>query len=164
MNLGIKLLVAEDDPNLGTILKERGLVLATAESCTGGGIAAAITDIPGSSEWFHGALVTYTNEWKQRLLGVRGQVLETFGAVSHQTVMDMLDGVMAQKGVHLAMAVSGIAGPGGGTPEKPVGTVYVGIAGPGWRFVRKKHFNGFRETVRQRTKNEAIGMMLSKLI
>ena len=149
---------------LGRILKERGLVIATAESCTGGGIAAAMTEIPGSSEWFHGAFVTYTNEWKKRLLGVRAEVLEDFGAVSHQTVMDMLDGVMAQEGIQLGIAVSGIAGPGGGTDEKPVGTVYVGIAGPGWRFVRRKHFNGLRETVRQRTRNEAVGMMLSKLL
>ena len=148
---------------LGRILKERGLVVATAESCTGGGIAAAMTDIPGSSEWFHGAFVTYTNEWKHRMLGVRGDVLEAFGAVSHQTVMDMLDGVLRQKGVDLAIAVSGIAGPGGGTDEKPVGTVYVGVGGDGWRFVRRMHFNGLRDTVRLRTKNAAINMLFQKL-
>lgn len=149
---------------LGHILKERGLTISTAESCTGGGIAAAITDIAGSSEWFTGAFVTYSNEWKTRQLGVSEVTLGKYGAVSPQTVCQMLDGLLEGGGADLGIAVSGIAGPGGGTPDKPVGTVYVGIAGNGWRIIRRMHFNGLRDTVRMRTSNAAINMMIDKIL
>lgn len=149
---------------LGQLLKAKGKVLSTAESCTGGGIAAALTDIAGSSEWFTGAFVTYANEWKMRQLGVNAETLERFGAVSEQTVSQMLDGLLKNGGADYGIAVSGIAGPGGGTPEKPVGTVYIGIAGKGWQIIRRAHFNGLRDTVRLRTASTAINMLIEKLL
>lgn len=149
---------------LGRVLQARHLSISTAESCTGGGIAAAITDIAGSSEWFRGAFVTYANEWKERQLGVPGEILGRYGAVSVQTVSWMLSGLLERGGTDLGIAVSGVAGPGGGTPEKPVGTVYVGIAGRGWQLIRRLHFNGLRDTVRMRTTNAAINMVLERLL
>ena len=150
--------------NLGKLLKARGMVLSTAESCTGGGIAAAITDIAGSSEWFSGAFVTYSNEWKMRQLGVQSTTLETYGAVSAQTVSQMLDGLLKNGGADLGIAVSGIAGPGGGTTEKPVGTVFIGIAGKGWQKIRREVFEGDRASVRAQTVERALAMMLEALL
>jgi len=149
---------------LGIILKARGKTLSTAESCTGGGIAAAITDIPGSSEWFTGSFVTYANEWKIKQLGVSPATLDKYGAVSEQTVSQMLDGLLERGGADFGMAVSGIAGPGGGTPDKPVGTVYVGIAGKGWQLIRRMYFHGLRETVRMRTANAGVNMLIDKIL
>ena len=157
MDINEKIRTASE--NLGKLLKVRGLVLSTAESCTGGGIAAAITDIAGSSEWFSGAFVTYSNEWKMRQLGVLPKTLETYGAVSAQTVSQMLDGLLANGGADLGIAVSGIAGPGGGTPEKPVGTVFIGVAGHGWQIVRRMLFAGDRAAVRAQTIETALAMM-----
>lgn len=111
--------------SLGCELVRRGHRLATAESCTGGWIAEALTSVPGSSAWFEASVVTYSNEAKQHLLGVPGSVLESHGAVSEATVRAMAAGVLARTRASLAIAVSGIAGPGGGTPDKPVGTVWV---------------------------------------
>ena len=153
----------ETSKTLGAELKARGLVLSTAESCTGGGIAAAITDVPGSSEWFSGGFVTYANEWKMRQLGVMAETLEGFGAVSAQTVSQMLDGLLANGGADLGIAVSGIAGPGGGVPGKPVGTVFIGIAGAGWQVIRRVLFEGDRAFVRAQTIEEALGMMLDAI-
>ncbi|MGI5922446.1 MAG: CinA family nicotinamide mononucleotide deamidase-related protein [Lentisphaeria bacterium] len=162
------LLLPDDCPSaaayLGRLLRERGLVMATAESCTGGGIAAALTDIPGSSEWFAGAVVTYANEWKTRLLGVPAETIAKHGAVSEETVQAMLSGLVANYGVPVGIAVSGIAGPGGGTAEKPVGTVVVGAIGPGWREVRSMHFNGLRDTVRMRSANAGMNLLIEHLL
>lgn len=157
MDINEKIRTASE--NLGKLLIARGLVLSTAESCTGGGIAAAITDIAGSSEWFSGAFVTYSNEWKMRQLGVLPTTLETYGAVSAQTVSQMLDGLLANGGADLGIAVSGIAGPGGGTPEKPVGTVFIGVAGHGWQRVQRMLFAGDRAAVRAQTIETALAMM-----
>ncbi len=161
MDINKKIRTASE--NLGKLLKAQGLVLSTAESCTGGGIAAAITDIAGSSEWFSGAFVTYSNEWKMRQLGVLPTTLETYGAVSAQTVSQMLDGLLKNGGADLGIAVSGIAGPGGGTPEKPVGTVFIGLAGHGWQIVRRMLFAGDRAAVRAQTIETALDMMLTQL-
>lgn len=162
------LLLPEDCPcaaaYLGRLLRERGLVMATAESCTGGGIAAALTDIPGSSAWFAGAVVTYANEWKTRLLGVPAETLARHGAVSEETVHAMLSGLVANYGVTVGIAVSGIAGPGGGTAEKPVGTVVIGAIGPGWRDVRTMHFNGLRDTVRMRSATAGMNLLIEHLL
>ncbi len=157
MDINEKIRTASE--NLGKLLKARGLVLSTAESCTGGGIAAAITNIAGSSEWFSGAFVTYSNEWKMRQLGVQFATLETYGAVSAQTVSQMLDGLLKNGGADLGIAVSGIAGPGGGTPAKPVGTVFIGVAGHGWQRVRRMLFAGNRAAVRAQTIETALAMM-----
>jgi len=132
----------------GKLLLERSLHLGTAESCTGGLIAATITAIPGSSEWFDGGLVTYTNEWKHRLLGVHQETLETHGAVSEQTVHEMLQGLRERHGLTAGLAVSGIAGPSGGTPQKPVGTVCCGAFCQDKSLVVTCHFHGDRALVR----------------
>ena len=149
---------------LGLLLKERHLMMATAESCTGGGIAAAMTDTAGSSEWIVGGVVTYANEWKMNVLGVREETLQQHGAVSEATVHQMLDGLQMRFDVQAGVAVSGIAGPGGGTPEKPVGTVVIGAYAPHWRCVKTFHFSGLRDTVRQRTVNAAINLLITGLL
>jgi nicotinamide-nucleotide amidase len=109
---------------VGMLLKSHGLMLATAESCTGGGVAQAITEVAGSSAWFERGFVTYSNQSKQQMLGVRHSTLEQHGAVSEMTVREMVAGALLHSSAQVAMAVSGIAGPDGGTAEKPVGTVW----------------------------------------
>lgn len=120
---------SEEDESLefiiGDLLKQKNLTVSTAESCTGGSIAARLTSIAGSSEYYNGSVVAYSNEVKIGLLGVSSQTLEQFGAVSEQTVIEMVKGAMKALKTDCAVATSGIAGPGGGTPEKPVGTVWI---------------------------------------
>lgn len=113
---------------LGGLLQARGEVVTTAESCTGGLLAGAITAVPGSSAWFHGSVVAYDNAVKTALLGVGVQTLQQHGAVSEATVRQMASGALTALRASWAMAVSGIAGPGGGLPGKPVGTVWFGLA------------------------------------
>jgi nicotinamide-nucleotide amidase len=109
---------------VGGLLKAHGLMLATTESCTGGGVAQAITEIAGSSLWFERGFVTYSNLSKQQMLGVEAATLELYGAVSEAVVREMVAGALRFSAAQLALAVSGIAGPDGGTPDKPVGTVW----------------------------------------
>ena len=109
---------------VGGLLKSHGLTLATAESCTGGGVAHAITDVAGSSAWFERGFITYSNLAKQQMLGVSEAMLIQHGAVSEAVVREMVAGALANSAAQLALAVSGIAGPEGGTPDKPVGTVW----------------------------------------
>ena len=109
---------------VGATLKSHGLMLATAESCTGGGVAQAMTEIAGSSAWFERGFVTYSNLSKQQMLGVREATLAQHGAVSEMTVREMVEGALANSTAQVALAVSGVAGPGGGSAEKPVGTVW----------------------------------------
>ncbi len=113
---------------LGKLLEARDLKITTAESCTGGGISEAITAISGSSAWFEYGFVTYANSAKQTLLGVSSKSLEAYGAVSEQVVMEMALGALERSGADIAIAVSGIAGPGGGSLEKPIGTVWLAWA------------------------------------
>lgn len=113
---------------LGKLLIEKKLTLSTAESCTGGGIASAITSIPGSSEYFKGSIVAYANEVKTALLEVSEITLERHGAVSEETVTEMAKGAMKSMKTSCAIATSGIAGPGGGTADKPVGTIWMAAA------------------------------------
>ena len=129
-------------------LLRRGWMMATAESCTGGAVAAACTDIPGSSAWFAGALVTYTVPWKVKYLGVPQRVVDEAGVVSEEVVSAMLDGLRRECGVQAGIAVSGIAGPTGAEPGKPVGTVVVGVDAGARRYVEMCHFPGDREGVR----------------
>lgn len=107
----------------GHALKSKGWMLATAESCTGGWVGEAVTAIPGSSAWYDRGFITYTNESKQEMLGVSSAALEQFGAVSEETVKEMASGTLHHSRAHIAVAISGIAGPTGGSPGKPVGTV-----------------------------------------
>jgi nicotinamide-nucleotide amidase len=129
-------------------LGEREMMLAAAESCTGGWLAKVCTDMPGSSKWFERGFVTYTNESKQEMLGVSAHTLRAYGAVSEQTVAEMAAGALANSRAQIAVSISGIAGPGGGTLEKPVGTVCFGWA---------------RETVRAQAVHHALQGLLKLL-
>ena len=116
------------EEKVGELLKAKKLSLSTAESCTGGGVAALITSVPGSSGYFKGGIVAYDNEVKKNLLGVSPETLSAYGAVSRETVIEMAKGAMNRLKTDCAIATSGIAGPGGGTLEKPVGTVWIAVA------------------------------------
>ena len=145
---------------LGQKLVARNWTISCAESCTGGGIGYAITAISGSSTWFKQGLITYSNEAKQQLLGVTAQTLTSFGAVSAQTVEEMARGAAQSACAQVAIAISGIAGPDGGTPDKPVGTVWFGFFIDGQSHNIKQLFNGGRQQVRLK----AIEFALSKVI
>jgi nicotinamide-nucleotide amidase len=140
---------AEEDIPLeqvvGRLLAERGKTLGTAESCTGGYIAHLITSVAGSSDYFKGSVIAYSNEIKQQVLGVQAATLEAHGAVSEQTVREMLSGALKVLGTDVAIAVSGVAGPGGGSEEKPVGTVYIGVADAETSVVLRHGFTNNRE-------------------
>ena len=142
---------------LGERLRAARDVLVTAESCTGGWIAKCMTDIPGSSEWFDCGMVAYSYEAKQALLGVRPQTLEEHGAVSRETAIEMVSGALVHSGATVAVAVTGIAGPGGGSPGKPVGTVWIAWKRRGG-YARAEvfHFGGDREAVRRQTVGRAL--------
>lgn len=116
------------EEEIGELLKAKKLSLSTAESCTGGGVAALITSVSGSSEYFKGGIVAYSNEIKTALLHVSAETLKKYGAVSRETVTEMVKGAMNTLKTDCAVATSGVAGPGGGTPEKPVGTVWIAVA------------------------------------
>ncbi len=144
------------------VLKEKKLTIATAESCTGGLIAKLITDIAGSSQVFIGGVVCYSNEMKMKWLGVKQQTLDRHGAVSSETVAELLDGILRQTGADCAITVSGIAGPTGGTPDKPVGTVFIGIAIGDRVVIERFQFKGSRADVRQAASQQAAKMMLNQ--
>lgn len=137
---------------LGERMRSMHQMLVTAESCTGGWIAKTVTDVPGSSDWFDCGLAAYSYEAKQALLGVRPETLEKHGAVSRETVLEMVSGALVHSGATLAVAVTGIAGPGGGTPDKPVGSVWLAWKRRGgYADARLEHFGGDREAVRRQT-------------
>ncbi|HEB93397.1 MAG TPA: CinA family protein [Gammaproteobacteria bacterium] len=149
---------------VGEALLARGWQLATAESCTGGAIAAAITDIAGSSQWFDRGFVTYSNQSKQDMLGVRAETLHTAGAVSEATVVEMVSGALARSQARVTLAVSGIAGPGGGSAGKPVGTVCLAWVVEGEQpVVRTGQFAGDRAAVRAQTVECALQGVLDML-
>ncbi|MFY2764362.1 CinA family protein [Arenimonas sp. MALMAid1274] len=138
--------------DVGAALQSHHLMLATAESCTGGWIAKTITDIPGCSAWFDCGMAAYSYEAKQALLGVRPETLTEHGAVSRETVLEMVSGALVTSGASIAVAVTGIAGPGGGTTDKPVGTVWIGWKRRGgYPQARLFHFDGDRDAVRRQT-------------
>lgn len=137
---------------VGDALRANHLMLVTAESCTGGWIAKCLTDIPGSSAWFDCGMVAYSYEAKQAMLGVRPQTLEREGAVSRETVIEMVSGALVHSAASIAVAVTGIAGPGGGTAGKPVGTVWIAWKRRGgYPKAEVFHFTGDREAVRRQT-------------
>jgi nicotinamide-nucleotide amidase len=142
---------------VAALLISRGYSIVTAESCTGGWIAKVLTDIPGSSNWFECGVVAYSYEAKEALLGVQPQTLERTGAVSQETVVEMVSGALARYGASVAVAVTGVAGPGGGTPDKPVGTVWIGWKRRGG-YARAElfRFDGDREAVRRQTVGAAL--------
>jgi nicotinamide-nucleotide amidase len=160
-------IITEEDKNIEVItgerLRSKGLTVGTAESCTGGAIAALLTSVPGSSDYFLGSIVSYANEVKQQVLGVSGSDLEQYGAVSRQVVEQMAKGALRVLGCDYAIATSGIAGPGGGVPEKPVGTVWIAVAGKDRVVSEKYHFTAIREQNIQRTVNTSLLMLLDVL-
>lgn len=139
---------------------ERKRTFGTAESCTGGLIAATVTDVPGASSVFYGGIVSYVNEVKHGILGVKNETLDRFTAVSGETAAEMANGARQALGVDIAVAVTGFAGPGGGTPENPVGTVYVAAASENGVTVTENHFEGDREAVRLQTVRKALSLLL----
>ena len=142
---------------VGGLLKAHGLMLATAESCTGGGVAQAITDVAGSSAWFERGFITYSNLAKQQMLGVSEATLMQHGAVSEAVVREMVAGALDNSAAQVALAVSGIAGPDGGTPDKPVGTVWFswGIKN-GAVHAQRHQLNGNRAEVRAQSVHIAL--------
>ncbi|NOQ35697.1 MAG: nicotinamide-nucleotide amidohydrolase family protein [Methylococcaceae bacterium] len=145
----------------GSELQRKGLVLALAESCTGGGIAQAITEIDGSSQWFDRGFVTYSNQAKIDMLGVNLQTLDQFGAVSAETALEMVQGTLEQSQADCAISVTGIAGSGGGRIEKPVGTVFIGWYKKNTSPVVEKYlFKGDRGQVRQQAIIQALKGLL----
>ena len=144
-------------------LLKKGFKLVTAESCTGGMIAAACTDLAGSSAWFERGFVTYSNDAKTELLGVEERVLRRAGAVCGPVAQAMAEGALAHSRAQVAVAVTGVAGPTGGSPAKPVGTVWFGFALPGQVVTEKCHFEGDRAAVRQATVRHALNRLLALL-
>jgi len=149
---------------VGVALKAQGLMLATAESCTGGWVAQAVTAVPGSSQWFERGFVTYTYISKREMLGVGQDTLAAHGAVSEQTVREMVAGALANSHAQIAVAISGTAGPDGGTPQKPVGTVcFAWGVKNGEPKSATQHFPGDREAVRRGAVEFALAGVLGLL-
>jgi len=148
---------------IGDLLHQRGLKLVAAESCTGGLIGSRITDISGSSEYFLGSIVAYAYDVKVKLLGVSWDTLNTYGAVSRETVLEMAKGAGNKIGGDIAISVSGIAGPGGGTPEKPVGTTWIGLVSKEGEWTKEFHFSGTREENKSSAADAALQFVLDYL-
>lgn len=144
---------------VATLLSERGWTLGTAESCTGGLVGHLITNLPGSSEFFLGGIVAYANAVKERVLGVSAELLRAHGAVSAEVAAAMAEGAKRVLGVDIALSVTGIAGPGGGTPGKPVGTVYIALAGPAGVSVRHFCWPEGRERNKELSAEAALQML-----
>jgi nicotinamide-nucleotide amidase len=148
----------------GNALKARGWMLATAESCTGGWVGEAVTAVAGSSSWYDRGFITYTNASKQEMLGVQAQTLEQNGAVSEATVREMAVGVLKHSPADISLAISGIAGPGGGSPDKPVGTVcFAWSIKNGPLKSEQRVFTGDRHAVRQQAVSHALRGVLALL-
>jgi nicotinamide-nucleotide amidase len=145
-------------------LNQRRWKLVTAESCTGGGLAYELTSIPGSSNWFDRGLVTYSNLAKQELLGVRAETLNNFGAVSEQTALEMVEGALKKTKAEASIAITGIAGPDGGTPDKPVGTVWFAWKGQDFKTQAELHaLSGDRTAIREQSIRIALEGFLKRL-
>ena len=144
-------------------LLQKGLKISTAESCTGGLLSALITQVSGASEIFEETIVTYSNEAKMRELGVKKETLDRYGAVSHNTAYEMCAGICKHTGADIGIGITGIAGPTGGTEDKPVGTVFIGICVRGEISVMEMHFDGDRDKVRESTCFTAMDAVLKIL-
>ncbi|MDH7498696.1 MAG: nicotinamide-nucleotide amidohydrolase family protein, partial [Syntrophomonadaceae bacterium] len=149
--LGMHVIGSADDTLVSVVARELrrgGLTVSCAESCTGGLLAKMLTDLPGSSDYMWGGAVTYSNQAKVSLLGVQPETLAAFGAVSPQTAREMAQGIRERSGADFALSTTGVAGPGGGSPEKPVGLVYVGLADGGSVEAKELRLAGDRGTIR----------------
>ena len=145
------------------LLKEKRLKIATAESCTGGMLGNLLTNIPGSSEYFDRGVISYSNRAKMELLGVSEETLRTYGAVSEQTAREMAEGIRRRSKADIGISITGIAGPTGGTREKPVGLVYIGISTDKETIVRRFQFGGERIANKEMACNAALSMLLEVL-
>jgi len=145
------------------LLRQRGLRLAVAESCTGGLVGHRITNIPGSSTYYVGSITAYAYEAKVRLLDVRWKTLEKYGAVSQETALEMAKGVRRALAADVGMAVTGIAGPGGGTPDKPVGLVWIGISAPGYDEAWSYDWKGDRLQIKEQSADQALQLLVDYL-
>lgn len=146
---------------LGEALKAKGRMLAVAESCTGGGLAYACTAVPGSSDWFERGVVTYSNRAKAEMLGIPAALIARHGAVSEEVARAMAEGILIYSHADLAVAITGIAGPGGGSPAKPVGTVWIACAIKGRPAVSQRHqLEGDRASVREQSIRAALTAIL----
>ena len=162
---GMRYVEGEDvlEKQIGDMLRRKGVTIATAESCTGGEIAHMITSVPGSSTYFKGSVVAYANEVKVNVLGVQATDLEREGAVSETVVLQMAEGVKKLMHTDYAVSTSGVAGPDGGTPEKPVGTVWIGVATPDKTFVRKFVFSFTRERNMAKAAVKALELLMMEI-
>ena len=160
-------IVGEDCETLDELVHKtliaRGKTLATAESCTGGNIARLLTARAGASAYFRGGVVAYSNEVKECALGVKHSTLEAHGAVSEETVREMVEGVRQRFGADYAIATTGIAGPGGGTPDKPVGTVWIAVCSKDKTVTQLMHYGDRRQQTIDRTTNQAYAMLIRLL-
>jgi PncC family amidohydrolase len=153
----------QPEERLGQLLRTRGLTLAVAESCSGGLICHRITNVPGASDYFLGGVVTYSNQAKAELLHVPEATLAAHGAVSAETATAMATGVRERFHAQVSVAVTGIAGPTGGTPQKPVGTVFIAVAGPQGVEARRFAFQGGREEIKAQTAEAALTWLVEEL-
>jgi PncC family amidohydrolase len=152
------------EARIGQVLRAHGWTIGAAESCTGGLVMHRLTNIPGSSDYVMGGVVAYSNAVKQALLKVEVAALATYGAVSEVVAAQMATGARTLLGVDVAVSLTGIAGPGGGTPEKPVGLVYIGVAGPGEEVVVQRHvWSGDREAIKAASAEAALALVLARM-
>jgi len=149
--------------DVGKILEQRSLTLAVAESCTGGRLGDAITDVPGSSAYFLGGVISYSNEAKSSLLGVDRSTLESMGAVSEEVALMMADGVRKRLGASIGVGITGIAGPTGSTPDKPVGLVCIAVSSSERSFSSRSVFSGSRSDVKAQAVLKALEMLSEHL-
>lgn len=147
------------EEEIGILLKARGWRLSTAESCTGGLLAGRITSVSGASEYFDRGFITYSNESKVEILGVSPDSINTHGAVSETVALEMAEGALKRSGTDVSISITGIAGPTGGSPEKPVGTVYIACATPEGSVVEHHIFNGSREEIRNRSVESGLRLL-----
>lgn len=146
---------------LGEALRERGWTIAFAESCTGGLVGHRMTNISGSSDYYLGSVTAYAYNAKEHLLGVEAATLEQYGAVSETTVLEMAAGIRSALGADIGISISGIAGPGGGTPEKPVGLVWIGLSSPEGSKAEQFNFPGERLEIKKQAADQALKLALA---
>lgn len=151
------------EEKLVSLLLEKKMTITTVESCTGGMVASKIVNVSGASAVFNEGFITYANQAKETYAGVLKETLEAYGAVSNQVAMEMAEGIAQKTGADVAISVTGVAGPFGGTNEKPVGLVYIGCFVLGKIFFEECHFNGDRLQIREQSANEAINFALKKV-
>ncbi|WP_432647193.1 CinA family protein [Mitsuokella sp.] len=146
------------EEKIGRLLSAQNLTISCAESCTGGLLTSRLTDIAGSSAYVMGSVVSYTNRIKEALVGVRHETLLAHGAVSEETAREMAEGIRRAIKTDIGIGITGIAGPGGGTKEKPVGLVFIAVSGPWGTIVKENHFRGTRTEVKRQTTDTALSM------